>query len=233
MIIFVVENNRIVMKEILDFLRRLRQHNNREWFNAHKEEYTRLRKDFELYINKIIALLSEKDEELRGLEAKDCMFRIYRDIRFSQDKTPYKTYFSAYMVRGGKNSPRAGYYLHIEPDNCLYAGGLWCPEPHLLKAVRQAVYDNCDEFREILENPDFKRLYTGLDTERSLKIMPRPFPKDFAYPELLMQRDYTVYGHKDESFFQQKEWLHRAAEELLLMLPFNRFLNYTCDEILE
>ena len=83
------------------------------------------------------------------------------------------------MARGGKNSPRAGYYLHIEPDNCLLCGGIWCPDPPLLKALRQSIYDNCDEFREILEEPAFKKLYHGLDNERALKVMPRPFPKDF------------------------------------------------------
>ena len=107
------------MKEIIHFLRELRMHNNREWFNAHKDEYTRLRKTFETYINQLIVLIGEKDEELHGLEASVCLYRIYRDIRFSPDKTPYKTHFAAYMARGGKNSPRAGYYLHIEPDNCL------------------------------------------------------------------------------------------------------------------
>ena len=78
------------MKEIIHFLRELRMHNNREWFNAHKDEYTRLRKTFETYINQLIVLIGEKDEELHGLEASACLYRIYRDIRFSPDKTPYK-----------------------------------------------------------------------------------------------------------------------------------------------
>lgn len=221
------------MKDILNYLRELRAHNNREWFNAHKEEYTLLRKRFELYVDKIIALLSLHDEELRGLEAKDCLYRIYRDIRFSADKTPYKCHFAAYMVRGGKNNPRAGYYLHIEPDNCMLSAGLWCPEPHVLKAVRQAIYDNCDEFVEILENPKFKKIYARINEERMLKIVPRPFPRDFEYGNLLKHRDYSVIGQKEESFFESEDWIHRTADELLVAQPLNQFLNYTYDELLD
>ncbi len=221
------------MKDILNYLRELRVHNNREWFNAHKEEYMMLRRRFELYVNQLIALLGRYDEELRGLEAKDCIYRIYRDIRFSADKTPYKCHFAAYMVRGGKSNPRAGYYLHVEPENCMLSAGLWWPEPRVLKAVRQAIYDNCDEFLEIIEDADFKRIYAGINEERMLKITPRPFPKDFAYPHLLRHRDYSVIGCKDESFFEQKDWLQRTAEELLIAQPLNRFLNYTFDELLD
>ena len=219
------------MKETFHFLKELRVHNNREWFNAHKEEYTRLRKHFETSVEKLIALLGEKDEELHGLEASSCIFRIYRDIRFSPDKTPYKGHFAAYIAKGGKNSPRAGYYLHIEPGNCLLCGGIWCPQPPLLKALRQSVYDNCDEFLEILNDPSFKQIYHGLDSERALKVIPKPFPKDFPYPDLLKQRDYLACTSKDDTFFKTEDWVLRAAEELLVLYPFNRFLNYTCDEM--
>lgn len=218
------------MKDILHFLRELRTHNNREWFNTHKKEYTELRTRFETYVNQLIGLIGDKDDELHGLEASSCLYRIYRDIRFSPDKTPYKTHFAAYMAKGGKSSPRAGYYLHIEPGNCLLCGGIWCPQPPLLKALRQSVYDNCDEFLEILHEPSFREIYHGLDNERALKVMPRPFPKDFPYPELLKQRDYLAYASKDDAFFESGDWLHRTADELLVLYPFNRFLNYTCDE---
>ena len=102
-----------------------------------------------------------------------------------------------------------------------------------MKALRQSIYDNCDEFREILEEPALKKLYHGLDNERALKVMPRPFPKDFPYPELLKQRDYLTYASKKESFFENDDWLYRTAEELSILYPFNRFLNYTCDEMNE
>ena len=105
------------MNGLIEFLVELRKNNNREWFQAHKGVYDALRKQFIADVEQLIARLATYDEELRGLRVEDCIYRIYRDIRFSPDKTPYKTYFSAYMARGGKKSPRAGYYLHIEPGN--------------------------------------------------------------------------------------------------------------------
>lgn len=124
------------MKEILDYLSRLRENNNREWFQAHKEEYDRLRPLFVEKIQELIQQISQFDEDIVGLEAKNCMYRIYRDIRFSPDKTPYKSYMSAYMAKGGRKSLRAGYYFHFEPGNCLLSGGVWCPEPKLPSTMR-------------------------------------------------------------------------------------------------
>ena len=129
------------MKDILDFLTELRQHNNRDWFNERKDRFYELRATFLNRVDELIRLISVFDEEISGLEAKDCVYRIYRDTRFSPDKTPYKTFFSAYIAsKGGKKSLRAGYYLHLEPGNCLLGGGVWCPESKLLKELREAVY---------------------------------------------------------------------------------------------
>ena len=175
------------MEQILSFLQALKQHNNREWFNQHKDEYSALRLQFEEYVDELIQLMLPYDEELSGLRAKDCLYRIYRDIRFSYDKTPYKTHFAAYLAKGGKKSPRGGYYLHIEPGNCLLSGGVWSPEPKLLRLLRQAVFDNFEEFREIMENPVFKRLYPGQKREK-LKTVPRPFPKDTPALALIVYR---------------------------------------------
>ena len=112
------------MKDILTYLTRLRENNNREWFQAHKEEYDRLRPIFIDKVQQLIDRIAQFDDEIAGLEAKSCMYRIYRDIRFSPDKTPYKTYMSAYMAKGGRKSLRAGYYFHLEPGNCMISGGM-------------------------------------------------------------------------------------------------------------
>ncbi len=220
------------MKEIIDFLIRLRENNNREWFQEHKPEYDKLRTVFIRYLEDLLQQLAIFDDDMKGLEAKDCLYRIYRDIRFSSDKTPYKTYFSAYMAKGGRKSLRAGYYLHIEPGNCLLSGGVWCPEPKLLKSLRQAVYDNVDEFLGIVEDARFKRVYPGFEGE-TLKIVPRPFPKDFEYPDLLKRKDYVVIGRKPETFFFKPDWMKKAAADFQVLKPFNDFLNYTVDELYE
>ncbi len=219
------------MKDILDFLTELRQHNNRDWFNERKDRFYELRATFLNRVDELIRLISVFDEEISGLEAKDCVYRIYRDTRFSPDKTPYKTFFSAYIAsKGGKKSLRAGYYLHLEPGNCLLGGGVWCPESKLLKELREAVYEHCDEFIEITENPEFKKVYPAFEGEM-LKTIPRPFPKDFKYPELLMRKDYVVMGKKQDRFFEDNNWIQKTAADFKVLQPLNRFLNYTVDEV--
>ncbi len=218
------------MQRLLTFLRELREHNDREWFRANKGRYDTLRADFIGNVERLVALLAEQDEELRGLHAEDCLYRIYRDIRFSPDKTPYKTYFSAYMARGGKKSIRAGYYLHIEPDNVILSGGIWCPEPRLLKALRQAIYDNLDEWRTIVEAPAFLETYPSFWGE-TLKTVPRQFPKEGEHARWMKRKDYTVLGIVPDDFLLQPDWVEQAARKLLLLKPMNDFLNYTVDEL--
>ena len=144
---------------IFQFLKELSANNNREWFNSHREQYEVARSEFENLLTVIISRISLFDESIRGIEAKDCTYRIYRDTRFSEDKTPYKTHLGGYINAKGKKSDHCGYYVHLEPGNCLLAGGSYCPPPPLLRALRQAVHDNIDEFRSIVEDPAFKQYF--------------------------------------------------------------------------
>ena len=218
------------MNGLIEFLVELRKNNNREWFQAHKGVYDALRKQFIADVEQLIARLATYDEELRGLRVEDCIYRIYRDIRFSPDKTPYKTYFSAYMARGGKKSPRAGYYLHIEPGNVALSGGIWCPDTRLIKALRQAIYDNFDEWQSIVEAPLFKQIYPSFVGE-TLKIVPREFPNEGEHVPWVKRKDYTVWGLQSDDFIGQADWVEQAAQKLLLIKPMNDFLNYTVDEL--
>ena len=218
------------MKEILAYLSQLRDNNNREWFQAHKAEYDRLRPLFVEKVQALIQQIARFDDDIAGLDAQSCMYRIYRDIRFSPDKTPYKPYMSAYIAKGGRKSLRAGYYFHFEPGNCMLSGGIWCPEPKLLKALRQAVYDNYDELKEIVENRSFKALYRDWVGE-TLKIVPRPFPRDCEHAEWLKRKDYVVLNVKPDSFFDSPDWIEKTAHDFKIMKPLNDFLNYTVDEV--
>lgn len=112
---------------IFQFLKELSANNNREWFNSHREQYEVARSEFENLLTVIISRISLFDESIRGIEAKDCTYRIYRDTRFSEDKTPYKTHLGGYINAKGKKSDHCGYYVHLEPGNCLLAGGSYCP----------------------------------------------------------------------------------------------------------
>lgn len=218
------------MTGLIEFLTQLRCNNNREWFHTHKGEYDALRRQFVTDVEQLIARLATFDEELRTLRVEDCIYRIYRDIRFSPDKTPYKTYFSAYMARGGRKSPRAGYYLHIEPGNVALSGGIWCPESKVLKSLRRAIYDNLDEWHSIVEDPMFAQNFPVFVGE-TLKTVPREFPKEGAHAEWVKRKDYTVWGIQPDTFVSQPDWVEQAAEKLRLLKPMNDFLNYTVDEL--
>ncbi len=217
---------------IFNFLAELRENNNREWFAANKDKYQRAMSDFEKITEELIAHISLFDKDIAGLQAKDCIFRIYRDVRFSHDKSPYKNHFGTYICAGGgRKSQRAGYYLHLELGGCLLGGGIYMPQPAVLKALRQAVYDNVDEFKEIVESKNFTQ-YFILDDWEKLKTVPRGFPKDFPDTEYLKHRHYSFIGKEKDDFFLQDNFVGKVAAMFKEMYPANRFLNYTVDEVL-
>ncbi|MDH6306780.1 uncharacterized protein (TIGR02453 family) [Parabacteroides sp. PF5-5] len=220
-----------MIEQIIEFLKELQANNDRVWFKNNKERYDALREGYLEIVQQLINRIALFDPEVAGLEAKDCLFRIYRDIRFSPNKQPYKNHFGAYMARGGRSSIRSGYYLHIEPGNCLLSGGLWMPEPKLLKMVRQDIYDQMDEFVEILEDPSFKAVYPQLEGD-TLKRNPAGYPADFPHSDIIRHKDFSVSAKKPDSYFSRKDWLDEAAADFEKLFPFNRFLNYSVDEFL-
>jgi uncharacterized protein (TIGR02453 family) len=218
------------MKEIFEFLRELRENNDREWFKANKKRYDVLHKEHVGIVQELINRIGTFDPEIAGLDAKSCIYRIYRDIRFSNDKTPYKTHFGSYMTGyGGRTSPYGGYYLHLESDKSFLSGGVWCPDPKMLKKLRQDIYSNIEEFVDILEEETFKKTYGGLEGEM-LSRMPDGFPKDSPYDYILKHKYFCVSCEKPESFFYSEKWMDEAVEILKILFPFNKFLNYTIGE---
>jgi uncharacterized protein (TIGR02453 family) len=215
---------------LFQFLRELRDNNNRNWFQDNKKRYDELYVQFIDCVQQLIGKIALFDPEIAGLNPKSCIYRIYRDIRFSNDKTPYKIHFGAYMTGyGGRTSPYAGYYVHLEPDNALLSGGVWCPPPPLLKKLRKDIYENMDEFVKIIEDKAFKKAYPELEGEM-LKRMPPGYPSDCPHDYILKHKDFVVSSTKPESFFCAADWIDRAAEDFSLLHPFNRFLNYTVSE---
>ena len=213
--------------ELFDYLRELRVNNNREWFQANKKRYDALRADFIRDVSRLIDRIAAFDPEIASLDARSCIYRIYRDLRFSPDKTPYKTYFSAYMAGfGGRTSSYGGYYIHLEPDASQLAGGVWCPTSPMLKQLRRDISDNMDELITILHAPAFRRTF-GTFTGEQLTRMPQGFPADMPHGELLRFKSFVVTSVKPESFFTSPDWLDRATEDFRLLHPLNRFLNYT------
>ena len=218
--------------ELFDFLKELKNNNDREWFKKNKKQYDTLHARHIKEVQELIEKIAAFDPEIAGLDAKRCIYRIYRDIRFSHDKTPYKTHFGAYMTgHGGRTGCYAGYYLHLEPDNSFLSGGCWQPPPALLKKLRQDIYHNMDEFLEIIENKDFKHIYPELEGEQT-KRMPEGFPADSPYAAILKHKDFVVSAIKPDAFFYTDHWKENAIADFKKLYPFNRFLNYTIKEFM-
>jgi uncharacterized protein (TIGR02453 family) len=215
---------------IFQFLKELSANNNREWFNEHKEDYLKAQSEFEQLLTVIIDRIALFDEDIKGIQAKDCTYRIYRDTRFSPDKTPYKIHFGGYINAKGKKSEHCGYYVHLQQGNCMLAGGSYCPPPNILKALRQAVYDNIDEYISIVEDPAFKK-YFPVVGENFLKTAPKGFPKDFKYIDYLKCKDYSCACLVPDEFFTDKYMLDNVSDIFKQLKRFCDFTNYTIDEI--
>ncbi len=217
---------------ILIFLSDLKENNNREWFAQNKNRYEETKLDFEKISSSIIFEISKFDKEIEHVSAKDCVFRIYRDTRFSHDKTPYKTHYGVFIAAGGgRKSVRGGYYIHLEPNNSFVAVGVWCPPPPILMALRQSVYDNIDELKEITDQPAFTKYFQDFYQEDKLKTAPKGFPKDFPEIELLKLKHYMVEYKIQEYLLFDKDFPVKIAEILNAAHPLNVFLNYTVDEV--
>lgn len=219
-------------KRIIPFLRSLRRHNDREWFNDHKDRYIEVKGAVEALTGRLIAGISEFDPDASGLRPADCLYRIYRDTRFSSDKTPYKTHIGIYINPPfGKKNPRCGYYLHLEPDNVIVAGGAWCPEGPLLKAIRQDIFDNVDEYLEIIESKEYTEEFAS-PGENLLKTAPKGFPKDWKYIDLLRPRDFSAYSKVSDSELNSPDFEKIVLRKMRTIKPLNDFFNYTIDNFI-
>lgn len=217
------------ISEIIEFLKQLAANNNRIWFQEHKAEYLHVQEMFNELLAALIARIAVFDKSVAHVRPQDCTYRIYRDIRFSSDKSPYERHIGGYINAKGKKSNHCGYYIHLEPGNCMLAGGSWCLPANVLKAVRQSVYDNIDEFRAIVEAPAFRRYFPVIGEEH-LKTLPKGFPKDFPYPQYLCCKDYSVSYRVSDNFFEVPDFLEQTAEVFRQMKPFADFTNFTIDD---
>ncbi|HLT82241.1 MAG TPA: DUF2461 domain-containing protein [Cyclobacteriaceae bacterium] len=181
------------MESILSFLRSLSRNNNREWFEKNKGRYLAARSEFEEFIARLCKDLPSVDPVLAGTDPKKSIFRIYRDVRFSKDKRPYKTNFAAAFSASGKGLGTPGYYLHIEPGGkSMVAGGLYMPEAEKLAKVRQEIDYNGESLHRILSDKKFRKWYDGLWDGDRLKTVPRGYPKDHPDADLLRLKSFIA-----------------------------------------
>ena len=207
----------------LQFLRKLEKNNNREWFNENKTLYQEAQQDVISFVEKLIEEMADFDEEMGKLEAKKSVFRIYRDTRFSKDKTPYKTNFGAGLGMG-KGNKISGYYLHIEPGKSFLAGGVYKPEPSVLKTIRQEISAFGDEFKAILEQDEFRNYFRGLSVEDKLKKVPQGFEKDDKMAEYLKLKHFIVTHPISDEQLLSENAVKEFTKIFKAMKPLNDFL---------
>jgi uncharacterized protein (TIGR02453 family) len=212
----------------IKFLKDLKKNNNKVWFDQHRKVYEAAKADFAGFIQKLIDLHGKKDESIHTLVAKDCMFRINRDIRFSKDKSPYKTNFGASINNGGKKAMNtAGYYFHLEPGSCFAGGGLYMPMPEELRKVRQEIDYNFADFKKIMQSKKFKSLYRDLDrsAEYTLSRVPKGYEADNAAAEYLRLKSYVAMVHVSDADLTSKDLVKKTVAAFDALQPVIEFIN--------
>lgn len=215
----------MINKATLDFLKSLKKNNNKEWFDKNKEKYLAAKENVEELTGGLIQQFSAFDKKLSGLKAKDCIFRIYRDVRFSKDKKPYKSNMGATINPGGRKMEIAGYYIHIEPGKSFLAGGRWMPQGDHLKKIRQEIDYNGKDFKKILNDKGFKKYFGELDQTYKLIRPPKGYDKDHPDIELLKMNSYIVWRQYSDAEVLSKKFLQEVTKGAKLMKPFLDFLN--------
>ncbi len=210
--------------KIFEFLKELEQNNNREWFTENKAKYQQVNEAFKLFVAKLIAGISEFDDKIKGLEPKHCIFRIYRDVRFSKDKLPYKINFGAYLVKGGRRSGNSGYYLHLQNNASFIAGGVHMPPPPELNKIRKEIYYNIEEFKQIINEPKVKKYFKEISGDKLIRP-PKDFPADFPDIELLKYKSYSFFENISQEQCLQADFFDFLIERFKLMKPLVKFMN--------
>ncbi|MDX8338029.1 DUF2461 domain-containing protein [Draconibacterium sp. IB214405] len=211
------------MEKVLGFLKELTENNNREWFNDNRKWYDESREKLLFLTDVLINEIGEFDPKVRGLSPKDCVFRIFRDVRFSNDKRPYKTNFGSFICTGGRKSMNPGYYFHLEPGSCFIAGGIYMPPAPVLKTIRGYMDHHAEEFLAIANDPEFKKHFPEMYDDK-LKLAPKGFPKDHEYIELLKYKSFIFSKPLKDSLVTSEKYIEEVLGTYEQVLPVNQFL---------
>ena len=217
----------MLSKETLQFLDDLKANNNRDWFLENKKRYEAFKKDYQQLVADLLDAMKPLDPSLEMLEVKNCTFRINRDIRFSKDKTPYKSNLGIWLSSGAKGLNRSGYYIHLEKGASFIAGGLYCPESDDLKKMRKEIAYFHDDLEAILEEKDFKREFGDFDRNEkdTLKNPPRGYDKEHPAIELLKLKSFESSQKIEFSAAAKKDFVAVMSQKLIVLKPLNDFIN--------
>lgn len=210
---------------ILKFLKALSKNNDRAWFEKNKPTYLESKERFDEFLTNLLKELTKFDKRLIGLNPKKLAFRIYRDVRFSKDKRPYKLNMGAGFSPGGKMIQEPGYYLHIEPGKSFLAGGLYMPDAVNLGKIRQEIDYNFKGLDKVLKNKKFKTWFPALDDFDKLKTSPKGYPKDHPHLEILKHKSYIVSHYFTDKEVTDKNFIKKVIEGCKTLKPLNDFLS--------
>ena len=222
------------MKTVLQFLRDLAQHNDRAWFNEHKERYLAVQQRWNEFCESLIGEIGAFDPDIARLTLRDCTYRIYRDTRFSPDKSPYKTHFGVFLAPGGKKSMHAGYYFHVGtgesneyPQGHMLAAGNYCYEPKAIQILREDISDGWESFQnEVLAVADPRFV---VDQEGALKRVSKGSAPDAPYADWMRLKSYCLVMNVDDDFITQPDLAKRVADLFRTTKPFNDYINRAVD----
>ncbi len=215
---------------IFRFLKDLQKNNDRSWFEAHRPQYENAKAGFLIFTQEVIKGISKFDPPIGELVAKNCTFRINRDVRFSKNKAPYKNNMSAYFNKAGKKGNGAGYYIHIQPGASFAAAGIWQPEPGDLSKIRQEIDYNFVEWKKIINGPAFKKLFpNGIDATDSLIRPPKGYDEDNPAIDFLKLKSFVVRSPIEEASTTSKTFAKDVAKAFQAMQPMINFLNRALD----
>ncbi len=218
----------MTLENSLSFLADLAKNNHRDWMDANKKRYHEARDEFKEFVGEVIGKVQEFDDKIAGLQPKDCIFRLNRDIRFSKDKSPYKTNFGASISSGGRKSPFAGYYLHVMPGNNFTGGGIYMPEADTVKKIRQEIDYNPKPLLDLMEQPDFKKTYGPMQGD-ALKTAPKGYPKDHPNIELLRHKSFYFMTNMPDAEMKSEKAVDLVIEKLKLLRPGIAYINMALD----
>lgn len=214
----------MISASTLKFLADVSANNNREWFAEHKGEYEQAREEVLAMVKELLPHVAKADPLVSGdTDPKKNLMRIYRDVRFSKNKDPYKTNFGIWFSANGKGGNEPGYYLHIQPGNCFLAGGYWMPDANHLKLIRQEIDYNSSEFIDLLQQKDFASNFE-LSKENTLKKAPKGYEADDPNIELLKLKSFEVVKKIDDKFLFQKDVVKQLGAYFKTIYPLVAFL---------
>lgn len=218
----------MLQENLLQFLYELSQNNNRDWFEKNKKRYeSEVKKPFEATVAALIGRIRQFDPAFGELQPKDCIFRIYRDTRFSADKTPYKTHLGASFSPKGKRTAEdmanPGYYLHIEFGNLMLGGGAYAVDKTYLQHIRSAIVQDSEQFRSLIEAPEFAGKFGEIRGEKN-KVMPPEFKEAAKKEPLLLNKQFYYMAELDPENVLRADFVDFVADYFKAGKALNDYL---------